>query len=114
LEPWQDVLVQQATEEFIRGLIDSDGCRVVANDRGVRSVRYHFSNRSDDIRALFCDALDKLGIAWTTPAKYQVASTARLRSPASTSSSVPSHDYRRGTVRRCPLHVVAGLRWSRW
>jgi hypothetical protein len=46
LEPWQEVLVKQATEEFIRGLIDSDGCRVVANDRGVRSVRYHFSNRS--------------------------------------------------------------------
>jgi hypothetical protein len=50
LEPWQELLVKQATEEFIRGLIDRDGCRVVANDRGVRSIRYHFSNRSDDIR----------------------------------------------------------------
>ncbi|BBZ12932.1 LAGLIDADG family homing endonuclease [Mycobacterium branderi] len=73
LEPWQEVLVKQATEEFIRGLIDSDGCRVVANDRGVRSVRYHFSNRSDDIRGLFCAALDDLGIPWTLPSKYQVA-----------------------------------------
>jgi LAGLIDADG-like domain len=73
LEPWQEVLVKEATEEFIRGLIDSDGCRVVANDRGVRSVRYHFSNRSDDIRDLFCAALDELGIPWTRPAKYQVA-----------------------------------------
>jgi hypothetical protein len=44
------VLVKQATQDLIRGLIDSDECRVVANDRGVRSVRYHFSNRSDDIR----------------------------------------------------------------
>lgn len=35
LKPWQEDLVNQATEEFIRGLIDSDGCRVVANDRGV-------------------------------------------------------------------------------
>lgn len=73
LEPWQQVLVKQATEEFIRGLIDSDGCRVVANDRGVRSVRYHFSNRSDDIRGLFCAALDDLGIPWTRPSRYQVA-----------------------------------------
>jgi hypothetical protein len=46
---------------------------VVANDRGVRSVRYHFSNRSDDIRGLFTAALDALGIPWTRPSKYQVA-----------------------------------------
>ena len=73
LEPWQEVLVKAATEEFIRGLIDSDGCRVVANDRGVKSIRYHFSNRSDDIRDLFCAALDDLGIPWTRPSRYQVA-----------------------------------------
>jgi hypothetical protein len=73
LEAWQEVLVKQAAEEFIRGLIDSDGCRVVANDRGVRSVRYHFSNRSDDIRGLFCAALDALGIPWTRPSKYVIA-----------------------------------------
>jgi hypothetical protein len=73
LEPWQEVLVKQATEEFVRGLIDSDGCRVVANDRGVRSVRYHFSNRSDDIRGIFCAALDDLGIPWTRPSQYIIA-----------------------------------------
>ena len=73
LEPWQEVLVKEATEEFVRGLIDSDGCRVVANDRGVRSVRYHFSNRSDDIRGLFCAALDDLGIPWTRPRWFEVA-----------------------------------------
>ena len=67
------MLVEHATEQLIRGLIDSDGCRVVANDRGVRSVRYHFSNRSDDIRALFCGALDELGIPWTRPRQYEVA-----------------------------------------
>ena len=73
LQPWQEVLVKEATEEFIRGLIDSDGCRVIANDRGVRSVRYHFSNRSDDIRGLFCAALDELGIPWTRPRWFEVA-----------------------------------------
>lgn len=53
LELWQQALVQNATEEFVRGLVHSDGCRVVPNDRGVKSVRYHFSNRSEDIRSLF-------------------------------------------------------------
>ncbi|MGA8332262.1 MAG: hypothetical protein WB777_23695 [Mycobacterium sp.] len=73
LQPWQEALVKVATEEFVRGLIDSDGCRVVANDRGVRSVRYHFSNRSDDIRNLFCAALDELNIPWTRPRWFEVA-----------------------------------------
>ncbi|MGV0606384.1 helix-turn-helix domain-containing protein [Mycolicibacterium sp. XJ1904] len=83
LEPWQQVLVDQATEEFVIGLIHSDGCRVVANDRGVPSVRYHFSNRSEEILGLFTAALDKLGIPWTRSSKYIVsvyrkAATARL------------------------------------
>jgi hypothetical protein len=55
----------------------------VANDRGVRSVRYHFSNRSEDIKELFCEALDQLGIPWTRPshrdiAIYRKAAVARL------------------------------------
>jgi hypothetical protein len=83
LEPWQEVLVKEATKEFVRGLIDSDGCRVIANDRGVKSIRYHFSNRSDDIRGLYCAALDELGIPWTRPrwfdvAVYRKAAVARL------------------------------------
>ena len=83
LEPWQQALVDQATEEFVCGLIHSDGCRVVANDRGVRSIRYHFSNRSEDIIGLFTAALDRLGIPWTRSTKYIVsiyrkADTARL------------------------------------
>jgi hypothetical protein len=83
LEPWQEALVYEATEEFVCGLIHSDGCRVVANDRGVRSVRYHFSNRSEDIIGLFTAALDHLEIPWTRSTKYIVsiyrkAATARM------------------------------------
>ena len=33
----------------------------------------YFANRSDDIRGLFCAALDDLGIPWTCPSRYQVA-----------------------------------------
>jgi hypothetical protein len=83
LESWQQALVDQATEEFVLGLIHSDGCRVVANDRGVASVRYHFSNMSEDIIGLFTAALDKLGIPWTRSTKktvsiYRKSATARL------------------------------------
>jgi hypothetical protein len=73
LEPWQERLVGTATESFLRGLIHSDGCRVVANDRGVASVRYHFSNRSEDIKGLFCAALDSLDIPWTRPSRRDIA-----------------------------------------
>lgn len=73
LEPWQEVLVKRGTESFLRGLMHSDGCRVIANDRGVKSVRYHFSNRSEDIKRLFCTSLDNLGIPWTRPCDRQIA-----------------------------------------
>ena len=83
LEPWQQEIVDREPEEFVCGLIHSDGCRVIANDRGVRSIRYHFSNRSEDIIGLFTAALDELGIHWTRSTKYIVsiyrkADTARL------------------------------------
>lgn len=73
LEPWQENLIAKATKSFVRGLVHSDGCRVVANDRGIRSVRYHFSNRSEDIKGLFCAALDGLGIEWTRPSDRDIA-----------------------------------------
>jgi hypothetical protein len=87
LEPWQQEIVDRQTEEFVMGLIHSDGCRVVANDRGVLSVRYHFSNRSEDIIGLFTDALDLLDIPWRQAQQgrpkeivsiYRKAATARM------------------------------------
>ena len=83
LEPWQEEVVSREREALVRGLIHSDGCRVVADDRGVKSVRYHFSNRSEDIKRIYCDSLDALGIRWTRPcakqiAVYRKASTAKL------------------------------------
>ena len=83
LEPWQQAIVDQETKEFVMGLIHSDGCRVVANDRGIMSIRYHFSNISEDIIGLFTAALDALDIPWTRSSKkivsiYRKAATARL------------------------------------
>jgi len=117
LESWQQGLVKQATEDFIRGLIDSDGCRVVANDRGVRSVRYHFTNHSEDILGLFTGALDDLGIPWTrnsrhTIAVYRKAATARMdefvgpkdapRPSFAPQPSIPANPQLTGTVKTCP------------
>ena len=73
LEPWQEEVVGRERRALIRGLLHSDGCRVVANDRGVMSVRYHFSNKSEDIKRIFCENLDALGIHWTRPCNRQIA-----------------------------------------
>jgi hypothetical protein len=83
LADWQEAIVCRESEALVRGLIHSDGCRVVANDRGVPSVRYHFSNLSEDIKDIFCAALDRLAIQWTRPshkdiAIYRKAATARM------------------------------------
>lgn len=73
LAPWQQAIVTREPQGFIRGLIHSDGCRIVANDRGRPSPRYHFSNLSEDIKRLYCDSLDALGIPWTRPSAKQIA-----------------------------------------
>ena len=72
LEEWQEFVLEAHPEEFIRGLIHSDGCRVInwvprrGGDKQNRYEypRYHFTNESEDIRNLFVDTLDALGIEW--------------------------------------------------
>ncbi|MFI0740577.1 helix-turn-helix domain-containing protein [Streptomyces sp. NPDC021100] len=72
LEPWQQQIVNARPWEFVRGLIHSDGCRITNwTTRAVQGVskryeypRYLFTNKSDDIRQLYCDTLDKVGVAW--------------------------------------------------
>ena len=59
---------------FIRGLIHSDGCRItnwttriVGGERKrYEYPRYFFTNKSGDIRRLCTDALDAVGVEWTT------------------------------------------------
>jgi hypothetical protein len=63
---WQVDLVKEAPEPFLRGLIQSDGCRFENTGRdGWRANRYGFSNLSEDILALFCWACELLGLRWT-------------------------------------------------
>jgi hypothetical protein len=64
-------------EALIRGLIHSDGCR---SANTISSAGYHysyprylFSNRSDDIRAIFCEHLDLLGIPWRRMNRWNIS-----------------------------------------
>ena len=68
LADWQRQICDKAPELLLRGLIQSDGCRSMNRVQGRGKIyaysRYSFTNHSPDIRALFCEYLDPLGIAW--------------------------------------------------
>jgi hypothetical protein len=64
LEDWQQSIVDRFPAPFLRGLIHSDGCRVLNWVNGTPYPRYHFTNASEDIRALFGRACDRMGIDW--------------------------------------------------
>jgi hypothetical protein len=86
LKPWQDELAASRPELLLRGLIQSDGCRFINPGRRWRCPRYTFSNRSDDILAIFKTACDRLGLHWTT-GRTRSTSHASQTSPGWTSSS---------------------------
>jgi hypothetical protein len=67
LEWWQTVIVKELPEQLLRGLIQSDGCRDLNIVNGKSYPRYQFSNESDDIRGIFIDACERVGVHWTTP-----------------------------------------------
>jgi hypothetical protein len=73
LEAWQEAILGDNNEPFLRGLIHSDGCRFIARQRKGKSnwawTRYVFSNRSEDIKDLFCASCDALGVRWTRTAR---------------------------------------------
>jgi hypothetical protein len=66
LADWQQELVDLSPRLLLRGLIHSDGCRFINTGKGDWSCpRYSFSNLSADIKQVFCDTCDQLGIHWT-------------------------------------------------
>lgn len=74
LADWQRAVVDRFPQEFLRGLLHSDGCRTInrfktklPSERIAEYAypRWFFSNRSADIRGLFCEYCDRLGIRWT-------------------------------------------------
>jgi hypothetical protein len=69
LVDWQRQLLERHPDALLRGLIHSDGCRFINTGTNWRHPRYSFSNVSADIRRIFCDACDVLGLRWTTAAR---------------------------------------------
>jgi hypothetical protein len=74
LEDWQLELTRSRPAALIRGLIHSDGCRVLNRFRtrlpsgrvaSYSYVRYFFSNLSPDIRAIFIAHGELLGVRVT-------------------------------------------------
>ena len=61
---WQQTIVDRHPKEFLRGLIHSDGCRVLNRVNGKGYPRYFFSQVSDDIRRLFCETCEKIGVEY--------------------------------------------------
>jgi hypothetical protein len=74
LTSWQRELTSHHPKELLRGLIHSDGSRVINRFRvslpsgrvgDYAYTRYFFSNLSSDIRRIFCEHCEMLGIRWT-------------------------------------------------
>lgn len=83
LEDWQWLLVKRHPQELVKGLIQSDGCRATnrirIRGRLYEYPRYFFSNRSDEIRAIFSTACGLIGVESRPNNRYNV-SVARRRS----------------------------------
>ena len=76
LADWQRELTHEHPGALIRGLIHSDGCRCLNHVKTTlpsgrvaeyRYVRYFFTNHSADIRAIFAEHCELLGIRVTQP-----------------------------------------------
>ena len=77
LTDWQGRIVGAYVKQFLRGLIHSDGTRIVATERkGAyvrRAPRYAFRNRSDDILEIFRRGCELAGVHCTRASPTQIA-----------------------------------------
>jgi hypothetical protein len=76
LVDWQQRIARDHPGRLLRGLIHSDGCRILNRVNGTDYPRYHFSNKSSGIRNVFCAACADYGVHWTAP-RQELLSIAR-------------------------------------
>jgi hypothetical protein len=85
LARWQEAIVARHPHALLRGLIHSDGCRAINTirhgDKVYEYPRYHFSNRSADIKQIFCEACDRIDVEWRVMNRWEI-SVARRESVA--------------------------------
>jgi hypothetical protein len=74
LTDWQRELTHAHPGALVRGLVHSDGCRTInrfktklpsGRVKEYAYPRYFFSNESADIRAIFCEHCELLGVRWS-------------------------------------------------
>ena len=74
LAPWQQEIVDEHPWELLRGLLHSDGCRTINRFKTTLPSgrvaeyaypRWFFSNESADIRTIFTDTCEAVGLRWT-------------------------------------------------
>jgi hypothetical protein len=81
LAEWQQRIVDAYPGLFLRGLFNSDGCRITnwttrmvdGAAKRYEYPRYMFSNESADIIRLCTESLDLLGIAWRLPRRNMLS-----------------------------------------
>jgi len=82
LSAWQREITHRHPKRLLRGLIHSDGCRCV--NRFTTKLpsgriaeyaypRYFFSNLSADIRSIFCEHCELIGIRWTQSSSRNIS-----------------------------------------
>lgn len=102
LADWQITIVAAYPRQLLRGLIHSDGCRVINRVWGgkYKYPRYLFTNTSTDILQIFRDACDAIGVEHRNN-KPNTISVARRDSVASLDAFIRRQGLR-GTVRLPP------------
>ena len=78
LAEWQKRIVEDQPEAFLRGLIQSDGCRVLNRVHGLSYPRYLFSQRSADIREIFARTCHQLGVKVSAAGPHQLSIGRRM------------------------------------
>lgn len=78
LMPWQRGITRQHPELLLRGLVHSDGCRILNRVNGTDYPRYHFTNKSSGIREIFCIGCDDYGVHWTAPKPVEISVARRI------------------------------------
>lgn len=92
LTEWQQAIVDREPQQLIRGLIQSDGCRVmnrvVVDGKEYAYPRSFFAQVSKDIQGIFCRALEEVGIEYSFSTRGRDVTIARRESVARLDSFV--------------------------
>jgi hypothetical protein len=77
LQDWQREILEEHPFRFLRGLIHSDGSRhmnpAIHPSKTYWYPRYSFCNHSKDIRSLFCESCERVGVEWRQMNRWNIS-----------------------------------------